>query len=413
MRKIKILQINATYDFRSTGRIMADIHKQLLKEERFEPYVIYGRGQKSKDKNVYKVVSNFYAKIMNGLSRLTGVIFGHCLIGTNRTIRLIKKIKPDIVHLHCPNGYFMNIPRVVKFLNKNHITTLITQHCEFFYTGNCGYALDCEKWKNGGCDHCPTLKQATGSILFDRTSLSFKRMKDAFAGFENDCYIVSCTPWLNERASESIILNKFNFGTIYNGTEIRNFHYVKNNGIKEKYNISKDTKVITYVNPVFKDSTKGGYNLYELAKYFENEDVVFLLVGNNDTSIELPKNVINVGAINNAQELARYYSAGDVSLLLSYRECFPMTVVEAVCCGTQVVGFKCGGPDKAYDVSLAEFVEHGNVKLLADTIKKHLKNDDLGKEKRAEIAASLYSKEVMANNYIKAYEKIIADKKLG
>ena len=64
MRKIKILQINATYDFRSTGRIMADIHKQLLKEERFEPYVIYGRGQKSKDKNVYKVVSNFYAKIM-------------------------------------------------------------------------------------------------------------------------------------------------------------------------------------------------------------------------------------------------------------------------------------------------------------------------------------------------------------
>lgn len=403
MEKIKIIQINATYNFRSTGRIMSDVHHQLLLDDRFDPYVIYGRGPKSSDKNVYKVVSNVYGKAMNVLSRITGIIFGACFIGTNRTIRLIKRIKPDIVHLHCPNGYFVNIPRLVKYLNKHHIKTLITQHCEFFYTGNCGYALDCNKWKEGGCHKCPTLKDATRSFLIDNTKKSFKRMKKAFEGFEKDCHIVSCTPWLNERAKESIILKDFSFGTVYNGTEIKNFHYIKDNDLREKYHINQNTKIITYVNPVFTDHTKGGHHLVKLANYFANDDVVFLLVGNQDNTIQFPKNIINVGAINDAKELAKYYSIADVSILLSYRECFPMTIVEAVCCGTQVVGFKCEGPDHAYTKDMADLVEQGNVELLAKTIKKHLEKDELGKEERARLAATLYSKKVMAENYKSNY----------
>ncbi|RAV77211.1 glycosyltransferase, partial [Aerococcus loyolae] len=53
---MRILQINSVYKFGSTGRIVHNIHKYLL-EKGHESYVIYGRGKKYKDKNVFKIGS--------------------------------------------------------------------------------------------------------------------------------------------------------------------------------------------------------------------------------------------------------------------------------------------------------------------------------------------------------------------
>ena len=144
----KILQINCVYDYGSTGKITKDLHN-VLKSQGFESVVLYGRRQESQEKDIIKTCSEFEAKANNVLSRFTGRPYAVSPIGTHRTIAELEREKPDVVHLHCINGFFVNIYTLLDYLKKKKIPTVLTLHAEFMYTGNCGYAFDCNKWKTG------------------------------------------------------------------------------------------------------------------------------------------------------------------------------------------------------------------------------------------------------------------------
>lgn len=75
----------------------------------------------------------------------------------------------------------------------------------------------------------------------------------------------------------------------------------------------------------------------------------------------MPNNVLPVGEILNQRLLARYYSLADVFVLFSMRETYSMTCAEALCCGTPVVGFKCGAPETVFGEPEAKFVEYGDI----------------------------------------------------
>ena len=105
---MKLLQVNCVYNKGSTGKIMQDIHNHALNKG-WESVICYGRGEKTTDANVYKTCSEMYSKFNNFLSRFTGIMYGGCFFSTNKLISIIKKKNPDIVHLHCINGYFVNI----------------------------------------------------------------------------------------------------------------------------------------------------------------------------------------------------------------------------------------------------------------------------------------------------------------
>lgn len=139
---MKILQINNVYKKGSTGKITYDIHQELQRRG-IESVVCYGRGQKVDEINVHKTCGEFYSKINNIWSRITGIMYGGCFFSTNRLISIVKKEKPDIVHLQCLNGYFVNIYRLINWLKKNKIKTVLTLHAEFMYTGGCGHSIGC------------------------------------------------------------------------------------------------------------------------------------------------------------------------------------------------------------------------------------------------------------------------------
>ena len=81
---------------------------------------------------------------MKSIALMTGLYFP-----TKRLIKKIKKINPDIIHLQCINGDFVNIYYLLNWLKKSNKKVVLTLHAEFMYTGNCGNALQCEKWKTG------------------------------------------------------------------------------------------------------------------------------------------------------------------------------------------------------------------------------------------------------------------------
>jgi len=200
---MKILQVNCVYKRGSTGKIVYDIHRG-LQEQDIESIVCYGRGQKVHESNVYKISSEVLAKLNALRARITGLQYNGSSVATNKLINIIKKEKPNIVHLHCINGYFVNIYRLFDFFKNNKIKTVLTLHAEFMYTGNCGYAYECEKWITG-CGNCPQLWNATKSYRFDRTHSSWIRMKNAFDGFDT-LKIISVSQWLKSRAKQSPIM---------------------------------------------------------------------------------------------------------------------------------------------------------------------------------------------------------------
>lgn len=407
---MKILQVNCVYKKGSTGKITYDIHSELLKQG-IESVVCYGRGEKINEPHVYKTCGEVYSKINHLLSELTGVMYGGCFFSTNKLIKIIKKEKPDVVHLQCINGYFVNIYRLVSWLKKHDIKTVLTLHAEFMYTANCGHALDCDKWQTG-CGHCPRLKQETKSFLIDGTHKSWMKMKKAFDGFNDNLIVTSVSPWLMERAKLSPILNGKKHEVVLNGVNTDVFHFYDTAELRSQMGLN-GVKVIFHATPSFDDnikSLKGGYYVLKLAEKMLDENVKFVVAGNHPDGLKVPPNVILLGKVSDQELLAKYYSMADVTLLTSKKETFSMVTAESLCCGTPVVGFKAGAPEQIAIEEYSEFVTHGDLEALYSATCEML-SKNLSKKEIAHAATVKYSKNTMTNNYLKLYEEINAKDK--
>ena len=404
---MKLLQINSVYNKDSTGKIVYDLHCGLLSGG-YNSVVCYGRGQKSNDKKAIKICGEFYSKFNNLLSRFTGLMYGGCFFSTNALINVIKKQKPDIVHLQCINGYFVNIYKLIQFLKKSGIKTVLTLHAEFMYTANCGHAFECERWKTS-CGKCPRFKEETLSLLLDNTALSFKKMKKAFEGFEK-LTVVSVSPWLKERAEASAILGDKKHTVVLNGVDTNLFSLRDSADIKRELGL-ENKKIIFHATAFFspsKEHLKGGGYVVSMAERFlkEDENVVFLIAGKHESLHNMPSNVIFLGNVTDQNKLAEYYSAADVTLLTSKRETFSMVVAESLCTGTPVVGFEAGAPEKITIEDYSSFIPYGDEDKLFNELNFWLNKKDVDKTIISNTAKLKYSKDIMVEQYKKIYENI-------
>lgn len=401
---MQILQVNSVYNKGSTGKLVADIHNGLLIRG-VKSVVCYGRGSKSTDPYVYKTCGELYSKIQNLRSRITGLMYGGCAISTKKLIKIIQREKPDLVHLHCINGYFVNIYKLVSWLKETGIKTVLTLHAEFMHTANCGHAFDCEEWKTG-CINCKQYKKETKSMLFNRTHSSWLKMKSAFDGF-NDLIVVSVSPWLMERAKQSPILADKNHCVVLNGLNVDVFKMYQTQTLRDELGL-KDKKVIFHATPNFNDdpqNIKGGYYIIELAKrLLEKPEYQIIIAGNYTKDIVVPKNITLLGRVSNQEQLAKLYSMADLTLITSKKETFSMVCAESLCCGTPVVGFKAGAPEQIAIPEFSSFVEYANIDLLEKVVLEFIQ---LGysKEEISKVAKEKYNSERMVKEYFDVYKR--------
>ena len=404
---MKVLQINSVYDFGSTGKITADIHR-LLPQYGIESVVCYGRRDKSHEANVYQICNDFYSHIEHFRANVTGVMYGGCELSTYRLKKIIEKEKPDVVHLQCLNNYFVNIYKLVEWLKKKHIPTNLTLHAEFMYTGGCGHSIDCNQWSTReGCGHssCPRYRSELKSLFGDRSGYMWNRMKVAFEGFDDTLIVASVSPWLMERASRSPILEGKHHCVVYNGLNTDVFKYYDTADLRKKHHC-ENRKVVFHATPAFSadlNHLKGGYYVIELAKRMP--DVCFIVAGRVMGEFDVPSNMVLLGKLDSQETLAQYYSMADLTILTSKRETFSMVCAESLCCGTPVVGFRAGGPEQIALSAYSSFCEFGRiddiVKLVWEIEKKQFDKDII-----ADVARKQYSTEKMVKQYLKIYHEV-------
>ena len=394
---MKVIQINSVYGRGSTGKITKDLHEGYLKKG-IDSIVIYGRGEKNNDKRVIKVCSEFYSHMNKLLSLVTGYMYGGCYFSTKKTIKIIKKEKPDIVHLQCINGHFINIYKLVSWLKKNKIKTVLTLHAEFMYTANCGHAYECEKWKTG-CGNCSRFREETGSFLFDCTHKSWNKMKKAYDGFKL-IKIVSCSNWIQNRSKLSPFFKNFDNITIHNGISSDLFSYMKektDQDILLKYGIPLNKKIILHVTPGFEMPVKGGKYFEKLSQLLD-DSYQCIVVGAKE---KINEKIISIPFVDNQKELVAIYRGASVLVVTSVMDNYPTVCLEANCCGTPVVGFNVGGVQETIYPGMGETVCFDDLEQLKEKV-VYWANSSI-KTNIADGAKKYHDKSRMNDEYCKVY----------
>lgn len=360
---MKILLIDVNYKYSSTGKIVSDLYTYINNAPGFEAAVCYGRGKKVKEKNVYKFGLDFETKIHALLARLTG--FNGCFsyFSTRRLIRFIKKYKPDVIHIHELHAYFVNYIKLLKFVKKLNVKVIHTLHCEYSYTGKCGYSYECEKWKTC-CGKCPHKKDYPSSLFFDKTKRMYLKKKETFLSLSN---LILTTPseWTTNRAKQSFFKNN-KIITIHNGIDSSIFFPKDSSYVKEKYNLNNEKIVFSIANKLMTE-VKGGDYILKIADRVKELPVKFIMVGVNPNEIHM-SNIIALENINDKELISKLYSAADLFLLPSKKETFSLTCAESISCGTPVIGFECGAPETIYEKPYAQFIKYGDIDKLTELL---------------------------------------------
>ena len=395
---MKIITLNWGHGPYSISKIIRDIEYN-LKQEGIDFVHVQETG-KLLDRNYISLSGGVMYRVYYVWAHVFGRQYGTGYIPYLKLKNIIRKEKPDIVHIHCPNAFSINLYKTFEFLKREKVNTVITNHAEFFYTGNCSYAEECMGFVDG-CKNCVNYRERLHSYFFNRSMWAWKKMKTSFEQFET-LRMVAVSPWVADRMKLSPITNKIPKTTIWNGIDTTVFRF--------RRDLPKDGKVALFVSANFtgkEDDIKGSTYLIKLAEQCTDEDIKFLVVGNDNTEgIELPSNLQVVGEIKEQKKLAEYYSLADVVVITSKRETFGMVAVESLCCGTPILAFRNGGTESVSIPEYSTFVEFGDVETMKGKLLEILKGTSGDRALIMQKAHEIYSKEKMAQDYLHLYKEM-------
>jgi putative colanic acid biosynthesis glycosyltransferase len=388
---MKIMYINVTYKQGSHGNMVSMLHHEMMTQGH-DSFVLYGRGKKTNDKNVYKIASNIEIKLHAFLTRLTGFHGFFSTFATLKAKRLICKIKPNIIHLHELHAYYINMDAIIKFIKKKKIITYFTFHSEMMYTGKCGFSFDCNKFEDT-CHHCPLVKEYPKSILLDQVKPMHAWRKKAFDGF-NTLHVISPSKWLVSKYKRSF-LKDIPITHMNNGIDETNFVKTHARAHKNKY-------VLAVANKIDHDSRKGFQDLKILATRLSKHNMDVVVIGAVLKHTSLPSNMHVIKRTDSQEVLASYYQHAHAFVILSQIENQPLTVIEALMSGTPVVGYDVGGIKEMAVEPYLKTVPYGKILDIESLI---LSLNDVHPNEIQEYAYQTYSKDIFLKAHIALYMK--------
>lgn len=220
---MKIVAINSLPNG-SPATIMRGVLKLAEVEKNAQTFSFYGAWKNTPTK--YKGSLRFGYKIENYCSALLSYICGlsniFSIFGTISLINKIKKIKPDIIHLHNLHLQCINLPILFSYIKKNNIRVIWTLHDCWSFTGRCPHfqLTKCYRWRTG-CYSCPYSKNSYPITFFDNSRYMWKLKKKWFSGL-NDLTIVTPSEWLADLVKQSF-LKDYSILVINNGIDIGTF----------------------------------------------------------------------------------------------------------------------------------------------------------------------------------------------
>ena len=356
---MKVVQINATCGSGSTGKICVAI-SELLGEQNIENYIFYTQGNSDFEKGI-KYAKNKYIKVQALKSRIFGNYGFNSICATKKVIKLLKKISPDIVHLHNIHSHDCHLGMLFNYFKNAKTKLFWTFHDCWAFTGYCTYfdMVNCDKWQTE-CKKCPKAKQSTW--FFDKSNKLFNKKKELFEGL--NLTIITPSQWLADIVKQSF-LREYPVKVINNGIDLKLFKPTESD-FRKKYNLL-DKYILLGV--AFDWGERKGLDVFiELSKRLDEKHQIVLVGTNDNIDKQLPKNIISIHRTQNQQELAEIYTAVNLFVNPTREENFPTVNIESLACGTPVLTFNTGGSPEIIDETCGMSVTKNDIDGLCSEI---------------------------------------------
>ena len=394
---MKLVSINTVCNG-STGKIMGSISREARKCG-YEVFCIYGR-RKGYTDIPCKKIGGFFSFWYHVFITTIFDLHGHgSYFKTKKIVRELKKINPDIIHLHNIHGYYLNYKVLFDYLKNEYKGKIFwTMHDCLPITGHCAYFdySGCTKWKTG-CNKCKSKKSYPVSLFMDRTKKNYEEKKKLFTDI--DINIITPSKWLENILKMSFLKN-LNIKTINNGIDTDIFKPTYDDTIYEKYNIPKDKKILLGVANCW-EKRKGFDDFLSLSKKLDDLYVIVLvgLTNRQIKKVKKYKNIIPIKRTENQHDLAALYSLSYCLVNPTYEDNYPTVNIESLACKTRVVCYDTGGCVEQGINKNVYIVKKGNKNV--DNLLKEI----LNLKEYQEFDTFLYSDKLFAKKIIEEYRK--------
>ncbi len=259
----------------------------------------------------------------------------------------------DVINLHWVAGFvdyrefFQAVPRSVP--------VVWTLHDMNVFTGGCHYNAGCERF----AERCGTCPQLGSSREDDLSRQVWKRKHELFANlYGRRLHIVTPSHWMaGEVRRSSLLGDRFDVSVIPYGVNNEEFAPRDRAAARAVLGIPQESPVVLFVAYSVEARRKGFALLSDALRGLTAvPDLLLLSVGAGNRLPDLPVPQVHLGKVAQNRFLSVAFSAADLFVIPSLQDNLPSTVLEAMACGTPVVGFDTGG--------VAEMIQPGRTGAL-------------------------------------------------
>lgn len=332
------------------------------------------------------------------------------VVGTDiRTHPLVQEA--DIIHLHWINFGFQSTDTLNKLLLLGK-PIVWTFHDMWAFTGGCHHSGTCNNFQEV-CGHCKFMKNPSEGDLSHRRWLAKKKV------YQTTPFVsVTCSRWLGEKARKSSLLRNSRVESIPNPLDVQLFHPIDKTQARQQLSLPENKELILFAAMRVNAIGKGFRYLVEAIELLllNNPDraqtIELVVFGQVDQEVmqSLPITTHSLGQLSDPQQIACAYSAATAFVIPSLEENLPNTIMEAMACGTPVVGFRTGGiPEMIDHLQNGYIAEHASSASLLEGILWTLDQSlELGLPERArQKVLTTYSEEIVARQYTELYQSLL------
>jgi glycosyltransferase involved in cell wall biosynthesis len=222
----------------------------------------------------------------------------------------------------------------------------------------------------------------------------------------NNGAIDICTPskWLCNESLSNSFMKKFPHHHIANGLDTTIFKNFSKDFAREYFDLPKDKKIILFVSEIIENERKGFYILKEAVEKLNSKDEFIVVALGTVSNATVLDNFIFIESLHDEKLMALIYSASDVCVIPSREDNLPNVMIEALCCGTPVIGFPIGGVSETVIDNLNGILcDDTSISALTKGITEFFNNQPLNTNKIRDHAVKKYDFRIQARHYLDVY----------
>lgn len=297
----------------------------------------------------------------------------------------------DVIHLHWV-AYFIDYPTFFKEVKKPIVWTL---HDKFPAVGI-----------QHNCSEFYTLPNSLKDI--DAFCRKVKRVSLLQAQSLN---IVAISKMMMNICKESDVLRDFPVTLIHNGVDTNVFHPYDKKESRMELGLNVEATIFLFSSNSLDDPNKGLDHAIEALDKIKLPNCILVCIGIPIFKKTLPKvsfPIILAGYVSDQAKIAKYYSASDFFLNISYEETFAQAPIEAMACGTPVIYTPCSGADDTIRSFNGVLCQDFSVDALKDAIRialtMHFDRDGIRKD-----ICERFDYSVIGKQYIELYKSVLGN----